>query len=113
MEHLAGRSYNRQKRMIPLGLLSLALSDVALDSFVTRRCRKDHAGLRAVREEFSCRIREPSLGGSETPPRMHDLALATHESSLLEDGADEVHLQFDGGVGLAGLQHGVDGAAHG
>ena len=44
---------------------------------------------------------------------MHDLALASNQSSLLEHGADEVHFQFDCGVGLPGLEHGVHRAAHG
>src|SRR6185437_9528952 len=74
--------------------------------------REDQTGCGAVRQQLARRIDQPALRCCDARPDIDHLALGAHRSGLVGHGADVVDLDLEGGEAEAGLERGVDAAAH-
>jgi len=64
---------------------------------------EDHARFDSMRDQFTGRVGEARLRGSDAATEVNNLGLAAQRAGLFEDGAHEVDLHFDRCVSLAGL----------
>src|SRR5690348_16656234 len=94
------RSAARQRRRSPRA----TESELASLKYQARR--------RAVGEQPSPVIRNPSFGGSNTAAAIQDDALCLDRAGFRRDRADERNLELDGRLTAALLEGGLDGEAH-